>query len=41
MEFLRGKPRSTREIIDYINQNTKYGTNMQTLGNLLGKDHTF
>ena len=41
MEFLREKPRSTREIIDYINKNTKYGTCMQTLGNLLGKDPAF
>ena len=37
-EYISTKPRSTKEILDHINSRSKHGTNLQILGNILGKD---
>ncbi|MHA1989002.1 MAG: DUF3860 domain-containing protein [Promethearchaeota archaeon] len=37
-EYISEKPRSTKEILDHINSKSKHGTNLQILGNILGKD---
>ena len=37
-EYISVKPRSTKEILDHINSRSKHGTNLQILGNILGKD---
>lgn len=40
-EYLKIKPKSTSDILDYINENTKHGTTTHVLGNILGKDARF
>lgn len=37
-EFLDENPRSTPEILEYINSVTRHGTTSQQLGNVLSKD---
>jgi hypothetical protein len=41
VEYLAEKPRSTQEILDYINSRTKHGTTSHVLGNILAKDKRF
>jgi len=41
VEYLSEKPRSTQEILDYINGRTKHGTTSHVLGNILAKDSRF
>jgi len=41
IEYLSVKPRSTQEILDYINGRTKHGTTSHVLGNVLAKDKRF
>ena len=41
VEYLADKPRSTQEILDYINSRTKHGTTSHVLGNILAKDKRF
>ena len=37
-EYLAEKPRSTTEILEYINTTSRHGTTSQQLGNVLSKD---
>jgi hypothetical protein len=37
-EYLNGNPRSTSEIMEYINNVSRHGTTSQQLGNVLSKD---
>jgi hypothetical protein len=39
--YLEGRPRSTSEIRDYINTNTRYGTSNHQLINVLAKNKDF
>jgi len=41
IEYLNDKPRSTAEILDYVNSRTKHGTTTHVLGNILAKDRRF
>jgi hypothetical protein len=40
-EYLQDRPRSTSEILEYINTRTKHGTTAHVLGNILAKDANF
>lgn len=41
IEYLNEQPRSTAEILEYINSRTKHGTTTHVLGNILAKDRRF
>lgn len=40
-EFLAERPRSTREIVDHINETTRHGTSMNQAVNVLAKNKVF
>jgi len=37
-EFLESGPKSTDEILNYLNKRSKYGSTTHALGNILSKD---
>ena len=37
-QYLNDRPRSTTEILEYINKTSRHGTTSQQLGNVLSKD---